>query len=320
MILFRLNAGKLNGLGHLSRNLTLAKSLKKLGVLSHFIIKSDNSKFISSFIADHNTNFKFNFIDNSLSLKQELSTIISKYNSLNYKLLILDHYDHNYEYCKTLKNQGIHLCQYDFSAKNKILADIIINPNIGFNNKSYNNISSHDAIICAGSKYLLIKDSLDKIIRKPNSKKNIVIAMGGGNYPRKIIQLITKIVNNKKYNFTVISSDNKLKKLNLSNVKVVFGNIDFNNLYSKTDISIVSGGVTTQELAFLKIPMLIYPYKNNQIINAEKLIDNGFARKLDYSRFDEILDFKINQNKKLVIDDLGSERISKVIYNYIHKL
>lgn len=325
MILFRLNAGKHSGLGHLSRNLTLAKSLKKFGILSTFIIKSDNYKFVSTFIKDNFINFEFNFIGVSLDYEYELNYIIELYKSSHSKLLILDHYDHDYEYCRSLKNQGINLCQYDFNAKNKILADIIINPNIGFSKKNYLNISKSNAIICAGHKYILIKDSLKNIQLKSSSlncssKKNILIAMGGGEYPIEIINLILEITKKKEYNFTVISSDSIIKKLNQNNLKVLFGNIDFDLIYSKTNISLVSGGVTTQELAFLKIPMLVYPFRSNQIINASNLIANGLAKELNINKFDELLNFQVSQTSKLKIDGLGAERISKVIYNYINKL
>ena len=314
-VIFRLNAGKLYGIGHLSRNLVLSTSLNKKGVQTEFIIKSDDFHFIKNFIKQ-NKKIDYELIQDSISTVEDLNIIKEK--CIESKFLIIDHYEHNNTYYNFLKKNNIKWAQYDHGANKKIFSDVVINPNLGFSESDYKNLVSNKTIICAGNKYLLINKSIRKISNNNASKKNILIAMGGGNYPQKVRSFIKKIINNISKNFIIITSDIDIKKIKKENVSIFFGNLDFKKLYSNLSFALVSGGVTSQEMAFLNIPMLIFPYSSNQKFNSEHLTKMGYGEIID-SNFSmkefNSNNLKIRKNK--FIDGKGSDRLANLIRNFL---
>ena len=312
---FRLNAGKSYGIGHLSRNLVLSESLNKKGIETQFLIKSDNFDFIKEFIEGYKK-IDFKLIQDSISVVKDLNIIREKCVEDNF--LIIDHYEHNIDYYNFFKKNKIKWAQYDYGADKKIFSDIVINPNLGFAKSDYKNRVDDKTIICAGYKYLIINKSIRKIFNNYSSKKNILIAMGGGNYPEKVRSFIKKIINNISKNFIIISSDIEVKKIKKENVSISFGNLDFQKLYSNLSFAIVSGGVTSQEMAFLNIPMLIFPYSNNQKFNAENLTKMGYGKIINSDFSLEELNYdnlKTNNNK--FIDGKGSERLAETIHHFL---
>jgi len=312
-VIFRLNAGKFYGLGHLSRNLVLSDSIQKLGIETEFVIKSDNFEFINNYINNH---INYSLIKDSISIDSDLDILNKK--CANGEFLIIDHYEHNIKYYNFLIKNNINWAQYDYNAKKKIFSHLVINPNLGFSQSDYKNIVGKQTIVCSGINYLIINKSLRKININKNSNSNILIAMGGGNYPNKIRSFIKKIVNNTLNNFIILSSDSEIKKIKKDNVSIYFGNLNFKKIYNNLSVAIVSGGVTSQEMAFLNIPMLILPYSNNQKINANNLTKMGYGKIID-------VDFslkKFNYNnlkiiKNKFIDGKGSERLAAVIHKFL---
>ena len=314
-VIFRLNAGKLYGIGHLSRNLVLSTSLNKKGIQTEFIIKSDDFHFIKNFIKQ-NKKIDYQLIQDSISTVEDLNIIKEK--CIESKFLIIDHYEHNNTYYNFLKKNNIKWAQYDYSANKKIFSDLVINPNLGFSKSDYKNLVNKKTIICSGHKYLIINKSIRKISNKNASKNNILIAMGGGNYTEKVRNFIKKIINNIPKNFIIITSDIEINKIKKENVSISFGKLNFKKLYSDLSFAIVSGGVTSQELAFLNIPMLIFPYSNNQKFNAENLTKMGYGKIID-SNFSmkefNSNNLKIRKNK--FIDGKGSDRLANLIRNFL---
>ena len=312
---FRLNAGKLHGIGHLSRNLVLSKSLNKKGIYTEFIIKSDNFDFIRNFIA-LNKKIDYTLIQDSISIVEDLNIIKEK--CIDGKFLIIDHYEHNNTYYNFLKKNNIKWAQYDYSANKKIFSDLVINPNLGFSKSDYKNLVNKKTIICAGHKYLIINKSIRKISNKNASKNNILIAMGGGNYPEKVRNFIKKIINNIAKNFIIITSDIEINKIKKENVSISFGKLNFKKLYSDLSFAIVSGGVTSQEMAFLNIPMLIFPYLNNQKFNAENLTKMGYGKIIDYDFSLKVFNYNnLKIKKKKFIDGKGCERLADVVHDFL---
>ena len=311
---FRLNAGKSHGIGHLSRNLVLSESLQKIGIKTEFVIKSDNFEFIKNYIKINNINY--DLIKDSISIDEDLNILKKK--CVNGEFLIIDHYEHNSIYYNFLKKNKIKWAQYDYSAKKKIFSDLVINPNLGFSQLDYKNIVGKQTIICAGIDYLIINKLIRTININTNSNSKILIAMGGGNYPNTIRRFIKKMVNNTLNNFIIISSDTEIKKIKKENASIFFGNLNFKKLYSNLCLALVSGGVTSQEMAFLNVPMLIFPYSNNQKFNAKNLTKMGYGKIIDADFSLKEFNYnnlKISKNK--FIDGKGSERLAAVIHNFL---
>ena len=71
-------------------------------------------------------------------------------------------------------------------------------------------------------------------------------------------------------------------------------------------------------MAFLNIPMLIFPYSSNQKFNAENLTKMGYGEIID-SNFSmkefNCNNLKIRKNK--FIDGKGSDRLANLIRNFL---
>ena len=313
-ILFRINAGRKYGLGHLIRNIYLSNELINRNFNTEFLIKTDDVNFIREFLIEKKINLNVHYIKESLSQKQDLSQIFKTARLKKCKMVILDHYEHNRKYLKSIKEKKLLLVNFDVSKNTNHISDLIINPNLGFTKKDYLTISKKTSKLCIGNKYLIINPALKKKKSKKRKKENILISFGGGQYPERIYNLIDKITNNKNLNFIVISSDIRVNSINKTNTKVYFGNLDYNKIYCSLQYAIVSGGVTSQELAYYNIPMLIYPYAKNHKKTMVGLIENNLAIRVYSNELLKLNNFKLPKlYPKVMIDNKGISRIVKKI-------
>jgi spore coat polysaccharide biosynthesis predicted glycosyltransferase SpsG/RimJ/RimL family protein N-acetyltransferase len=313
-VLFRLDAGKKYGLGHLTRNIYLHNELISRNFNTLFIIKTDDTKFIKDFLTEKKINIDIHFLNNKTSQELDINTITKIVNLKNIKIAIIDHYNYTIKYLESIKKNNLILVNYDVYIKNNFVSDVILNPNIGFNIKDYFGKCRNDARLCIGKKYLIINPKLKKKNSTKRAKENILISFGGGTYPEKIFNLIDRVTDNKNLKFIIISSDKKINKITKSNSKVYFGNFDYNKIYSSLRFAIVSGGVTSQELAFLNIPMLIYPYADNHKQTITGLIKTNLALKAKMEDLLNLDKFEIHKLfPKIKIDNKGVERITKEI-------
>jgi spore coat polysaccharide biosynthesis predicted glycosyltransferase SpsG/RimJ/RimL family protein N-acetyltransferase len=313
-VLFRLDAGKKYGLGHLTRNIYLHDELISRNFNTLFIIKTDDTGFIKEFLTEKNINIDAHFLNNKTSQEIDINTITKISNLKNIKIAIIDHYNYNIKYLESIKKNNLILVNYDINIKKNFVSDVILNPNIGFNLQDYKGTCRYDTRLCIGKKYLIINPKLKKKKSTKRVKENILISFGGGTYPEKIFNLIDRVTDNKELKFIIISSDKKIINITKSNTKVYFGDLDYNKIYSSLRFAIVSGGVTSQELAFLNIPMLIYPYADNHKKTITGLIKANLALK---AKMENLLNLDKFETYKLVpkikIDNKGIERITKEI-------
>jgi len=328
-VLFRVNAGDKNGLGHLSRCITISNSLKKLSVQSFFLIKTDNKVKINNYL--ENKDLNYHFIEKELSLEEDVELIISFY-KLKFSFLVLDHYDHDFDYQMKIKKAGVKWAQFDNKAKDRILADIVINLSVTASDSLYKELTEDNAILCIGYKYAIIENPINYI--DTNLKKEaVLIAMGGGVYPDEVLNMILTITSHNENYFEVITTDERLPNLlnEKSNVKVHLNTKDVWSIYKKCFAAIVAGGMTTFELASLNIPMLIIPYAENQKANANAWELSGFGKYIDSpmelilminnNSLESVLkDCFSNLEMKISIDSLGSKRLSDKIFQRMKNL
>jgi len=319
-ILIRLDAGKKYGLGHLTRNIYLADKLLFQNITSVFLIKSDDKYFVNNFLIKRGITINVHYLKDKLTDTYDLNKIFKITRSLKINSIIVDHYQVSMKYFKSIKSKNITLINYDVFLKKNLYTDMIINSNIGFEEANYLKKYNKNAIKCIGSKYLIINPELKKTHVKNIIKNKILISFGGGEYPLKIQTLIDKITNNFDYEFIVFSNDTKVKKIDKANTKIYSDNIDYNLLLSEVRFAIVSGGTSSQELAFLNIPMFIYPFNLNHKKTALGLLKNQLAIKVNYYQCIDInylISFKYNP--KIKLDNKGTTRLSKKIKQLLIK-
>jgi len=277
-ILFRLDAGKTAGYGHLSRNLTLAETLLGKDYESFFLTKTDDRDGIKAFIKSYcNDDLDLKFLPYSLQVKEELQAIIEEYNN-GCSFLILDHYHHDKKYQLYLKSQKVKWAQFDFKKSEQIFADILINPNLGVSSDDYRELVYSKTKLCVGEKYTIIRKEFLQTKRQP-IKNRILIAMVGGSHPQEVFDMISALVKEKEFHFDIIGGGAICHELfaPLKNTSVYENPDQISKIFSKAHAAIVAGGVTAYELAYLGVPLVIVPFVENQNLNAIALERAGFG-------------------------------------------
>lgn len=329
-VLIRCNAGKISGLGHLTRCIALAESLKTKNIDSFFLIKSDNPTFIADFLnKEEISNNQYLFLENDIKQREDVKFVIKYYNH-GFSFLILDHYDHDLDYQEELKKAGMRWAQFDYSAIDEIRSDLIINANISAQKKDYIGITSPDAILCVGYEYAIVRKNIVLQTAQP-VKNKVLVAMGGGTLSEENRNLILSLLKNSSFTFEIVSNDTELRSLvqKHPNCKLHSNPKDVSLIYKKCEIAVVAGGVTTFELAVLDIPQFIVPFTTNQLPNAKAWEKNNFAMSFQSSSafIQEIkrvgLKFLVENlkekylKKDISIDGLGADRIVSLIVNLV---
>ncbi|MBN2682514.1 MAG: hypothetical protein JXR58_08390, partial [Bacteroidales bacterium] len=199
-----------------------------------------------------------------------------------------------------------------------------INANISATKKMYKCITLPDTILCVGYQFSIVGREFINELGFPQ-KNRILIAMGGGNYTDELIEMIEKIVSNNNYCFEIVSNDNRINRINGSNISLHINSHNTLNIYKKCAAAIVAGGITSFELAILNIPMLIVPFAENQYLNAmawekKKFGVNyknpkNFLDNIKNKGLSQLIDetFEVQKLRKNTIKGKGAEKITKII-------
>lgn len=273
-ILFRADSSSFIGTGHIMRDLVLAKQYKTENII--FAVRE----------LDGNINYKIDEDGYSkVVLKtndfEELDKIIKK---LNIDLIIIDHYEINYDFEKKLKesNPNSKIFVLDDTYE-KHFCDILLNHNISADEKKYENLVPNNCELRCGSKYTLIREEFLEAkkqknkIKKDKRIKTIFIAMGGADHSNiniDILKTIKKVRKNHKQNIKVnivtTNANKNLERLKeyCKNKKWINLHINSNKiaeLMIKSNFAIVTPSVTVNEVYYLGLPIISIKTAKNQM-------------------------------------------------------
>ncbi len=318
--LIRLDAGKSIGLGHLSRNLTIAKQLKHYSEITFLICIDCDESFMKDWLRNVDSDFEFIFRNiKDLDIQSEIDLI----RPMNFDFIIIDHYNSSMAYQLNIEKLGVPFAKFDHKNSEKILADMIINSNIGVDSSDYKGIVKQKAILCVGKDYLIIRDVFLTVDQTSNND-TILFSMGGGQYPDYVNEFIIEVVkNNKNHKFNVVTTSTKIiEELHEESHCSVYNNpSNIETIFASCSLAFVAGGVTTYELVYLNKPLVVLPFAVNQINNAIEVTRLNWGKCfLDYNECKIYLDEfglkgLINECTSLLktslhkIDGLGVDRI-----------
>jgi UDP-2,4-diacetamido-2,4,6-trideoxy-beta-L-altropyranose hydrolase len=314
-ILFRVDAGKSAGLGHLMRCIALAEIFEERKVQTFFLIETDDKYLIDNKMVSLKRepgNYKIIPFDIIESLDANL--IVETYRK-DYSFFVLDRYGFSYEYQQTLRNSGLKWAQFDYSKSGRIIADMVINGNISAQKEDYQELCSIGTALCVGIEYAIVRKIFINQSGNP-TERHMLIAMGGGKYPDNILLMIRQLTSHPDYLFHIVSNDLRLRMLvnDRSNVVLYSNSSEINTIYETCEVGIVAGGVTTFELAALNVPMFIIPYAENQKLNATAWDSSGFA--ISFKNDREFMALIVDIGLKTMINDLQSKFAErKILYD-----
>lgn len=261
-IIFLIECSKKSGLGHLSRNIVLARELRKRRFKIVFFVTSLFAKQIC---------FKEGFV-----AKKKSNLENGKYPKAN--AIVIDSYNISLNYISRLKkNYSLRILISDKTPKS-CDCEIIINHNLYAKNLDYTKFEKSK--ILKGPEFNLI----DKhFFKKKKKRKDITVFFGGkdnGSISFFVVKELVKFFN-QKINVLISGFHKPYKELiKLSNecnlVKIIHNKFG-NSILAKSSIFIGSSGVTAYEAYMSRIPSVIFAKSSNQILNSIELKKNGFT-------------------------------------------
>ncbi len=323
---FRADGGPGFGFGHLRRCFVLAEALKRNGIKKiAFISKTKQA-------AETVLNKRFPVI--KISARKHETDFFCQYFKKNIpKLLIVDSYKIN---AKTLSSFQ-KLCPVvifdDTGSRTHYSIDGIINYNVHATTINYA-CADHTRLLL-GTQYVPIDSSFKKLVHKRKNihKMRLFISLSGM-LPAKCLKKINRVLTQLQGPLLIDTTSGLAHNQTLQKNDVHVNWLPFqeaNNVMAKADMALCAAGVTSYELAFLGIPLLITSIVKNHEPLARWLDKLGTAKNIgsfvklsDKKILNEIERFiddnrgreQMSQKQRRLIDGLGSDRLAKKIIQY----
>lgn len=297
-ILIRANSSSYIGIGHIMRDLVLIKQYSNDNIIfaTEDLEGNINHKIIEA-------GYKIDLLkSNSFD---ELNELIKK---LNIDMIIIDHYEINYDFEKNLKDLNPNLKIFVFDdTYEKHFCDILINHNISANEKKYKNLVPNNCELRCGSKYTLLRDEFLEAKEEKNivkkKKKTIFLSMGGADHKNLNIKILRVIKQFKNFKVNLVTTDaNKyLEELkdyckNKKWINLQINSKEVAKLMSESNFAIVPSSVTANEIYYLNLPMITIKTAKNQKEMHKYLKKNGYKT---LKKFDKI---KLKKYIKLFLE------------------
>ena len=335
-IIFRCDASKDIGIGHLMRCLSLSEEFIKRGHICYFASKIYDET-VDNLISEKKLNLIK--INPNINQKQEIDLLLNFSRKKKIDWVITDNYDISSDYIKTLKEYGLNVLSIDDNSHISYFSDIVVNQNIGSENLSYSGDRNTKYLL--GTKYVILRDELLNKPKKIRNKVEKILIMFGGTDNNNLTLKILKIIKETIYNqeiiivigplnpfLTEIKSYIEEEKIS---AKIIYSPKELADIYLDTDVAISAGGTSVYELALFGIPNIIITIANNQVRIAEELDSKNisiytgkieeFNEELFKEKFKELLTNddlrkKISKNAKKLVDGKGKNRIVDLMERY----
>jgi UDP-2,4-diacetamido-2,4,6-trideoxy-beta-L-altropyranose hydrolase len=306
-VIFRVDASKDIGIGHLMRCLALSEELIRRKHNCFFLSKVDNNELINRI---EKNNIIYHKIPSNFSLQADLEMLLKISNENDIDWVITDHYGITSQYIKEIKNKNLRVLSIDDSAQIHYYSDIIVNQNIGAEKLVYS--SEKYSKFLLGTKYIILRDELLQRNKRPmkNKVEKILVMFGGAdpdNVTLKILKMLETL--NENIQFLIVAGPanqfnnyilNYLKNCKMD-IKYLRNQKKMSEVYLQSDVAISAGGTSCYELAYFGIPSIIISIADNQIKVAQELENRNIS--LYLGRKNEIKSKKLLNNIKLLINN-----------------
>ncbi len=276
-ILFRADSSFDIGVGHIMRDLVLAKEFEHAQI------------FFATRNLLGNINYKIEEQKYNVELLEsnDIKEVIELINRYDIDMIVIDSYDIDYYYEKELKERvNIEIFVIDDTYE-RHHCDILLNHNIFADKSKYQTLVPSYCELRCGVEYTLLRDEFLYInIKKRDisdiDRLKVFVAMGGADSKAMNLKILEQIkdldveieVVTTSANVNLQQLQNYVKDLGKINV-----NIDSNSLVKiieSCDIALVTPSVIVNEIIFCKIPFIAIKVAENQDEMYSFLKEKGF--------------------------------------------
>lgn len=268
-ILFRADSSSVIATGHIMRDLVLAKQYADSEII---FATQDLKGNLNSKIIEAGYDVK-NLVSKNLD---ELITVIKE---LQIDMIVIDHYDIDYEFERELKEKtGVKIMVLDDTYE-RHFCDVLLNHNIYAQKEKYNNLVPKECELRCGSEYTLLRD---EFIEEKN-KKQIFLAMGGADHSNlniSILEVLKRFENMRVVVVTTVANPNlealKIYAKNREWIELHINSNRLSMLMKQSDFAIVTPSVTVNEVYFMKLPFIAIQTAENQRYMVEYLKEKKY--------------------------------------------
>ncbi len=302
--IFRLDAGKKNGMGHLMRCRALADALHAQGVACTFACKIIDSEIC---LSPHRLH--------SIENEDEFLAI-----SKSYQWIIVDHYEYSSEELYVLhKHPDSHLIVLDdMGNRGHLYADIIINPLAKARAFTSYQLSSR-AQLLLGPEYCLLGESF-QTVKLPafETRNRIVITFGGSDVAGLTLPVIKAVADYDaitSYRIVVVTgaacADGPAieKHCEQQHYQYRHNVQNMAELFSTARLAISAAGSTIFELACCAVPSVFAVVADNQWLAAREHSLLGWCRSVDCRKVQPVNE--LLQQAELLLTDNNLEQYSQ---------
>ncbi len=333
-VVFRVDSSIQIGLGHLMRCIALADEFKRQGCDVTFLCRALEGNLIE--LVEHNMivlkkNNEFQSDDLYLSWlgateEQDAAQTIKAMSQVT-DLLVVDSYALGKHWHQRLRAHSKKILVIDDLADRHFDCDIVLNQNIGVEEKVYEGKLPKDCELLLGCNYALLRPefsetraaALEK--RRRNTEiENVLISLGGSDIDNVTYDILQQVDSN--FNIVVVLGKtspnvNMIKAYAENrNIEIIVGANNMSELMLNADIAIGAGGSTSWERCCLGLPTLLCVLADNQKDAAKRLEDLGAAIIIEDLRADlqfmvenPVCRINISDNAKAICDGLGCKRV-----------
>lgn len=273
-ILIRADGSHKKGMGHIYRQILLAKEFRKF--TKEIIFLTKNYKVAKKLLTK--SKFKIKTLPKNISEKEEIIYFSKLVDTFSPDTIIVDVLKTKKEYMLSIKRDNNLLITFDNAGYGAYYADVVFN--VLYQNFKRKKPRESKARIYLGGKYIIIDPAFSKLDKGIKRKvKNILITQGGSDtygFTLKILKdLDDKLSNDFDINVVIGPAFKHHKELDnfLNKAKLryeVFYNVkDMVKLMKETDVAITAGGTTLYQLAAAGIPSMVIcgEYFENETAN-----------------------------------------------------
>ena len=339
-IMFRVDASLQMGTGHVMRCLTLAQRLMGDGAEVEFICRKHQGNLIEMIRSRGITVFDLeihaeNVTDHSLSHSQWLGSTQEQdardcINVLNAKRIdwfVVDHYALDKNWHNMIRPYVTKILVIDDLADKNFECDVVLNQNLGSNEKDYIDKTPNNCQLWLGCDYSMLRLEFENLRpealeKRKNTKeiKKILVSVGGSDNQNLTYDILQDL--DDQFDITVVlglvSPHNEMIQnyAKDKNIRVLINVNNMAELMLEADLAIGAGGASSWERCCLGLPTLLFIVAENQRAVA-KILERSGAAKITKCLKDDLqmmagnleLWRTMSEKAQTICDGLGVKRI-----------
>ena len=310
-VLFRADSSSTIGIGHIMRDLVLAKEFKY------------NRVIFATQELEGNINYKIREANYDIEILKsnsidELDKLIKR---LDIDMIVIDNYNIDYNYEKKLKtlNPKLTIMVLDDTYE-KHYCDILLNHNISANRSRYIDLVPKHCELRCGRDYRLVRDEF----KRERNSKTLFLSIGGSDHSGIIFSVLNTFAKYLNLNIHVVTSSANMQLDRLKryisykdNITLHIDSDKIAKLMRQSDFAVVTPSVILNEIDYMNIPFVAIKTAENQndmfnyLKEKREFVVDGFNRELFKEYIDLLLikldttlinfiDLSLNEKKKIL--------------------